>query len=611
MHWIKRVPRIWGFGVEIEADAKRGAAQVGPEALVFPGWVAVACLSLCQALALPPFGFAALGFLAPAGLVLLCSTTRPVTLLRVVFWWGVLQWMLTFHFIRLPHWAGWIGWPLLAAYFSLYNVALVGLSRQLVQVGRWSTLLAIPLVWVGLEMLRSTLFSGFPIGLLAHSLFRLPLLIQTADIAGELTVTFLMTVVGAGVGRILFLLFARTTVVRGRSGGNSGFRPALPGLVAIVLGLGIMIGYGLWRMPKYIFPPDSDETILVGLVQGALDVRFDLPPDIALAEETKNFHSHRSLTQQARENSQVAAVIWAESMFPAIDVLPFEHDQYRKFLDQQRNPSGELPVWRLSLEHLQMFREELPWAVREVTGTGPRPAYPFAEGLPLIVGMRTYNPGDDRDYNAAVHFAADGSVAQRYFKTHLVPFGEYLPLGDWFPWLYQLAPMPRGLSPGDGAQVFQVRERRLVPTICYESVMGVLVRSYLRELDAGPLGQANPSNSSDRGNWDAMLNMSNDGWFWGSNALDLHLASNVFRAVENRGQHLVVCNTGISANIAADGVIVQEASKRKVTLLLATVYPRPSDWQPWWWTFGPWPWWGCLAAVFAGISLNFKKTKTA
>ena len=183
-NWLKRVPRIWGLGVEIEADSKRDSVKAGPDALVFPGWVAVAWLSLCHALALPPFGFALLGFLAPAGLVFLCLPTRPVTLLRVVFWWGVLQWMLTFHFIRLPHWAGWVGWPLLAAYFSLYNVALVGLTRRLVQVGRWSTLLAVPLVWVGLEVLRSTVLSGLPIGLLAHSLFRYPLLIQTADIAG-------------------------------------------------------------------------------------------------------------------------------------------------------------------------------------------------------------------------------------------------------------------------------------------------------------------------------------------------------------------------------------------------------------------------------------------
>jgi apolipoprotein N-acyltransferase len=56
---------------------------------------------------------------------------------------------------------------------------------------------------------------------------------------------------------------------------------------------------------------------------------------------------------------------------------------------------------------------------------------------------------------------------------------------------------------------------------------------------------------------DFLLNLTNDGWFHGSSELDQHLITSVFRAVECRTPLLRAVNTGISAFIDGDGVVLE------------------------------------------------------
>jgi len=102
-----------------------------------------------------------------------------------------------------------------------------------------------------------------------------------------------------------------------------------------------------------------------------------------------------------------------------------------------------------------------------------------------------------------------------------------------------------------------------------------------------------------------LLNVSNDGWFWGSSALDLHLAGNVFRSVENRCAHLIASNTGISAHIDANGVILQQAPKRKAKIVIASIGQRPLEWKPLWWTLGAWPWLATTLLTFVMLGKTF------
>jgi apolipoprotein N-acyltransferase len=557
-----------------------GSSAIG----VLPGWGLVAIASGLMAAALPPIGLAPLAFFAPATFLLLCLPTRSSINLRMVFWWGLLQWMVTFHFIRLPHWAGWIGWPVLAGYFAFYNVLLVAVSRRLIGRANWPPVLVIPLVWVSLELLRCTLFTGFPMGLLGHSLYRFPFWIQTADIAGELTVSFLIALVGCSVA-VVFLSRAK------------GWQNAWLATLTLLASLGSLIGYGFARYNNFEIAATDEPSVRVALVQGARDVQFGLSAEESQQQEIASFRTHQSLTMRARA-AQADLVVWAESMFPMTDILPYDTLKYQALWEQEESSSEVSQGSRPSPGQLEEIQRELPFQVRETTGTGPQGVYPYQTSVPMVVGMRSFEPVQDADYNAAIFFDPNAQVAGRYFKTHLVPFGEYLPLGDVFPWFYQFAPMRRGLTPGSGVTVFEVKDLRLIPSICYESVVGRVIRRYLTD-DSGK-----ETISPGRSQCDALLNISNDGWFWGSSALDLHLASNVFRAVENRTPHLVVCNTGISAEIAANGRIVQEAPKREAALIVVEVHPRPPAWSPWWWGIGNTPWWIAVAIVGVGIWLG-------
>ena len=102
---------------------------------------------------------------------------------------------------------------------------------------------------------------------------------------------------------------------------------------------------------------------------------------------------------------------------------------------------------------------------------------------------------------------------------------------------------------------------------------------------------------------DILVNLTNDGWFWGSSELDMHLVCGVFRAVECRKPLLVAANTGFSAWIDSDGNILQQGPRRDTGIILAQ--PRLDRRRSWYLAHGDWPAGVCLAAcgLFAAVGL--------
>jgi len=77
--------------------------------------------------------------------------------------------------------------------------------------------------------------------------------------------------------------------------------------------------------------------------------------------------------------------------------------------------------------------------------------------------------------------------------------------------------------------------------ICFESSSGSLIRRQiiqLKELGKDP---------------DLLINLSNDGWFHHSSQIEMHLATHVFRAIENRKPYLVATNGGFSVGLDGSG----------------------------------------------------------
>jgi len=161
-----------------------------------------------------------------------------------------------------------------------------------------------------------------------------------------------------------------------------------------------------------------------------------------------------------------------------------------------------------------------------------------AGGVPVVVGLQRYD--GRRLYNSLALVEAGGTVAAVYDKHHLVPFGEYVPYGDWLGkiGIHGLAANEgQGYSPGPGAQVIDMGDLgRALPLICYEGV-------FPQDVHAAP---ERP---------DFMLLITNDAWFGRVSGPYQHLAQARLRSAEQGLPMIRVANTGVSAMIDATGQI--------------------------------------------------------
>ncbi|MGH9391592.1 MAG: apolipoprotein N-acyltransferase, partial [Vicinamibacteria bacterium] len=139
-----------------------------------------------------------------------------------------------------------------------------------------------------------------------------------------------------------------------------------------------------------------------------------------------------------------------------------------------------------------------------------------------------------------------------------VPFGEYVPLRRFLPFLQKVASgmSAEDFSAGETATLLPSRGGRIGALICYESIFPELVRKFAAA-DA-----------------DLLVNITNDAWFGATSAPVQHLSMAVFRAVENRMGIARSANTGISGAIAPTGEIVRETEIFKQEALSVTIIPR-------------------------------------
>jgi apolipoprotein N-acyltransferase len=128
--------------------------------------------------------------------------------------------------------------------------------------------------------------------------------------------------------------------------------------------------------------------------------------------------------------------------------------------------------------------------------------------------------------------------SDRYDKRHLVPFGEFIPLG--FRWFVDLMNMPMGdFNRGQGApSAFQVSGLNILPNVCYEDV-------FSHEF-AALVSSATPEPN-------VLFNVSNLAWFGQSWALEQHAQMSRVRSAEHRKPTVRATNTGVSGVIDANG----------------------------------------------------------
>jgi apolipoprotein N-acyltransferase len=151
-------------------------------------------------------------------------------------------------------------------------------------------------------------------------------------------------------------------------------------------------------------------------------------------------------------------------------------------------------------------------------------------------------------------------------------FGEYVPFSKWLPVLNRISSITGTAEVGAGPVALCVDGVCYSPSICYETVIPHVIRRQVAELPQA----------------DVLVNLTNDAWYWGSSELDMHVACDVFRAVETRRPLVIAANGGISAWIDRSGRIRAQSPRQQADVILAdvelnraagpTVYVRSGDW---------------------------------
>ncbi len=471
--------------------------------------------------------------------------TRSVYLLAwlagSVFFWTALQWM------RVADYRMYATWAMLATYCSLYFPAAILLMRLLDRRTRLPLVVTAPLVWVSLEYVRSFLMTGFAWYFLAHTQHDYLAIIQMADFGGVYTVSLLVAAVNALVFDLLYqqkalrVAFQQTDPTADQRIGSWDLLnlpiftkiAARPNLLIELAAVALLFlaahTYGMYRLSQ----ETTTQGPLVSLLQGDLDqrIRNDAGgPDPSRDAMLLALNHYSRLCQSAMRQSPLPdLIIWPETSFP------FVWHEVSKELLSENVPADwrKAEVWiRTQLQVMSQTCSTKNWTPQH------------------LVGMNaTYLDRDKKrlNYNSAVHVNKLGQVAGRFDKMHRVPFGEYVPLRDWLPFMNYFAPYDYdySVSAGEKFTRFDVgRNKRFGVLICFEDTDPVLARRYaVADSDGPPV--------------DFLVNLSNDGWFDGTAEHETHLAVSRFRAVECRRSMVRSVNMGISAVIDSSGRVLR------------------------------------------------------
>jgi len=422
----------------------------------------------------------------------------------------------------------------LASYFGFFGLAFAFISSR---SGSATAFLAAPLIWVSFEFIRSNLsFLALPWGLLAHSQYQHPLIIQIASLTGAYGISFLIVIVNSTLA-CLFLERLRSPLpnkIPPKFPLSKGWgRIKKPLVFVTALSVISTFLYGYWVMSQ----PINGKGIRISLVQGNIEQAKKWDPRYA----REIMQTYSELTHEASK-SQPALVIWPETATPGS--IGLDPNLFAEVKEAARK--AEALILLGSTQH-QKFSEKEAMEIRY--------------------------------FNSAYLIKPDPHITEspRYDKIRLFPFGEYLPHRDIIPWSVINVYDSGNYKPGKEFTIFQIPPLQFGVTICWENVFPDLVREFV-----GRGAQF-------------MVNITNEARF-GKTAAPYQLASmSVFRAVENRVFVVRCANTGISCIIDPYGRMIDRIKDEKgrdifvqgvltgriIALDSKTIYSRYGDWFVW------------------------------
>ncbi|MFY9640293.1 MAG: apolipoprotein N-acyltransferase, partial [Rhodomicrobium sp.] len=171
-----------------------------------------------------------------------------------------------------------------------------------------------------------------------------------------------------------------------------------------------------------------------------------------------------------------------------------------------------------------------------------------AEGILGVDSTYTFN----RVYNSLFVLSAGAKIDHIYDKTHLVPFGEYVPFGEVLAaaGLHAFSHRLSGFNSGkeQASLVSTPQAPDFLPLICYE----IIFPGRIPDLGARP-------------GW--LVNVTNDAWFGDSTGPHQHLHQARIRATEEGLPVMRAANTGISAVIDPFGRVLAKLDLGKTGVI--------------------------------------------
>ncbi len=547
--------------------------------------------SLLMWAAMPPWPLGWLGWIAPVPwLLLVCSDELPGRRpYRALYLAGLVYWLLAISWLILPYpLLTWIGWLALSAYLAIYLPLFVGLTRIAVHRFALPMWLAAPIVWTGLELARAHVMTGFLMASLAHTQTKWTTLIQISDLVGEYGVDFVMLLVAACVAEALRIAdcgmrirnFNPQFEIRNP---KSKLPRILTALAPAAAALALTLGYGHWRVGQIdqITKSAKEPGPRMALIQGNSLAEWKSDPNRDGQIMGEYMELSRRAVAAARnvgDGRPIDLIVWPETMY--------------------RNPLRDFDAgFKLPADTTLTTEDFLAGDRRQLAN--------LAEYLrtPLLVGIdRFHFVADDRStsnmptiraYNSAALVERDGTIVGTYDKMHRVMFGEYIPFADWIPFLYKITPLTGGIVAGTEPAALRLGAKYcFAPNICYETAIPHVIRRQVATLQR----------RGEKPN--ALVNLTNDAWYSHSSELDMHLACDVFRAVETRTPLVIAANGGISASIDRAGRIRARLGKQQADFLLADI--DPGFMASWYVQFGDWFAALCLAGCVFFVIVEWR-----
>ena len=449
------------------------------------------------------------------------------------------------YFLVAFHWLGAAffidgGWVLAAMPFAIVSLSALialfwGLASALAHLSwshGWVRILTLAAWLTAAEFARGHLFTGFPFDLLGYSLTGTDEMMQLASVIGVYGLTFLAP------------LLAMTPALAWPAD-NRGWSQRLAPVFLALLVIAGQLGYGWNRLSGTVSTERQD--MALRLVQ--------------------------PLVYEHADFGNVDPVALIDRLLMLSDMRMNPNDQGLDDITHLVWPESSLPF----------FLETYPEALARIARLLP-------EQTSLLAGVprRPFTPGPQDTtappHNSVVVIDTEGEVVASYDKSHLVPFGEYLPFAEFFAQLgiKQFVPGADGWSPGDVRRRLMTLPAAPAPLVlvCYEIIF------------SGDLG--------DTAGAQFLLNLTNDAWFDNSIGPAQHAHHARLRAVEEGMSLVRAANTGLSFATDPLGRVTAELAPGEMAVLDVRPHERLAGT-----VFQSVRHWPVLIAVLAGVLAGF------